>query len=76
MEENKNEQDKIKKIIKTIAILLLTAIITTLVILTFIIPDFWEKIIAFGIVIGIVLFIPLSILLLFSKHETFWDRFF
>lgn len=35
---------------------------------------FWETIIAFAIIFGIVTFLPFSIWLLFSKHETLFDR--
>ena len=65
-----------KKIRQKITILLITIIIVTLLVLTYVIPDFWLKISAFLIVIGIVLFIPFTIWLFFSKHETFWDKFF
>ncbi len=76
-ENNKNVREVYirKKRRQKIAITV-TAIIIILVILTFVIPDFWEKSIAFLIVLGIVLFIPFTIWLFFSHHQTFWDKFF
>jgi len=65
-----------KKIRQKITIFLIIIIIVTLLVLTYVIPDFWAKISAFLIVIGIVLFIPFTIWLFFSHHETFWDKFF
>ena len=65
-----------KKIRQKVTIFLIAIIIIILLILTFVIPDFWEKSIAFIIILGIVFFIPITIWLFFSKHETFWDKFF
>lgn len=77
-ENNKNVREVYirKKIRQKIAITVITIIIIILFILTFIIPDFWEKSIAFLIVLGIVFFIPFTIWLFFSHHQTFWDNFF
>lgn len=77
-ENNKNVREVYirKKRRQKIAITVTAIIIIILVILTFVIPDFWEKSIAFLIVLGIVLFIPFTIWLFFSHHQTFWDKFF
>jgi len=78
MGEGKNKLDILKKRIKNVAIILLIAIIITLVILFFIIPDFFEKALAFAIILGMVLFIPITVILLFSSFDGNypWDRFF
>lgn len=77
-ENNKNVREEYikKKILRRIAITVIATIIIILLIFILVIPDFWEKAIAFLIVIGIVFFIPFTIWLFFSHHQTFWDRFF
>lgn len=79
MEEyNKNVREVYirKKRRQKVAITVIAIITIILLILTFVIPDFWEKSIAFLIVLGIVFFNPFTIWLFFSHHQTFWDKFF
>ena len=48
----------------------------TLIILTLVIQDFWEKAFAFILVFGIVFFIPITIMIMFSSHEALWDKMY
>lgn len=53
------------------------SLITVLGIVTLIFPNFWNIAISFGIILGLVGFIPFSIwLLFFSNHETLFDKFY
>ena len=48
----------------------------TLIILTLVIQDFWEKAFALVLIFGIVFFIPMTITIMFSSHETLWDKMY
>ena len=64
-----------KKRQKIVAIFV-SIVVITLIILTFVIQDFWEKAFALVLIFGIVFFIPMTIMIMFSSHETLWDKMY
>jgi len=64
-----------KKRQKIVAIFV-SIIVITLIILTLVIQDFWEKAFALVLIFGIVFFIPMTITIMFSSHETLWDKMY
>jgi len=74
IEKNKiiiNQNRKIQKIRITLTISLVLGII----LLNLITPDLLEKALAFVLVFGIILFVPLTICLLFGVEDLFWKIF-
>lgn len=80
MKENNNVEKRLsyyrrKKRQKIVAVFV-SIIVIILIILTLVIQDFWEKAFAFVLIFGIVFFIPITIMIMFSSHETLWDKMY
>lgn len=61
--------------IQKIRITLIVSSIIGVILLNIIIPDLLAKSLAFGLILGIVFFIPLTICILFKVDDLFWKIF-
>lgn len=61
--------------IQKIKITLIISSIIGIILLNIIVPDLLTKSLAFGLILGIVFFIPLTICIIFQVDDPFWKRF-
>lgn len=77
LNQTKNQEinNQLKR--ENISLRIILSLIIVLGMITLIFPDIWNILLSFAIVLAFIGFIPFTIwLLLFSKYDTYFDRYY